>query len=110
MVPLGFFFPAVRRNVLWLWIASLLINVGMWTERFIIVIQSLSHDYLPAVWRLYAPTVWDWGLYIGTIGLFSWLMLLFVRFVPALAISELSELAVEEEEHRTNHPPEVGHA
>jgi len=96
LAPLLFFIPAARRNTAVLLIVSILINIGMWTERFIIVVQSLSHDFLPAAWRIYTPTIWDWGLYLGTIGLFSFLMLLFVRFLPALSISELSMQAVEE--------------
>ncbi|MFN8608927.1 MAG: NrfD/PsrC family molybdoenzyme membrane anchor subunit [Vulcanimicrobiota bacterium] len=96
LAPLVFFWPAARRNTVVLLVVSILINIGMWTERFIIVVQSLTHDFLPAAWRLYVPTRWDWCLYLGTFGLFSFLMLLFIRFLPALSISELSEQAIEE--------------
>jgi Ni/Fe-hydrogenase subunit HybB-like protein len=79
---------------------ALLILFGMWLERFIIVVTSLSQDFLPSSWRLYAPSWVDWGILAGSIGLFCFLFLLFLRFVPFLSMSELKhlrrELATEE--------------
>lgn len=82
----------LRRNILFLWSASLLINFGMWYERFVIVITSLSTPYLPSSWRTYEPTFWDWLTYIGTFGLFLTGMFLFMRFLPSISISEMREL------------------
>jgi Ni/Fe-hydrogenase subunit HybB-like protein len=82
----------IRLNVLALWLLSLVINVGMWLERFIIVVTSLHRSFITAEWGMYYPTIWDWATYIGTIGLFLTLMLLFVRFLPAISIFEMREL------------------
>jgi molybdopterin-containing oxidoreductase family membrane subunit len=88
-------FPAVRRNVWMLWVLSLVVNVGMWLERFIIVVSSLHEDFLPAAWGMYYPTIWDWATYFGTIGLFLALLFLFLRFLPVISIFEMRELVVE---------------
>lgn len=72
-------------------VVSLFVNLGMWLERYVIVIVSLHHDYLPSSWDIYIPTFWDWSLFIGSLGFFSLLMLLFARFVPMIAIYELRE-------------------
>ena len=64
-------------------------TIGMWTERFVIVVGSLYQDFLPANWGKYVPTIWDVGLYIGTLGAFFMLYLLFVKFLPVIAISEV---------------------
>jgi hypothetical protein len=68
------------------------VNVGMWLERFIIVVTSLHRDYLPANWNMYVPTFWDWATYGGTIGLFVLLLFLFVRFMPVISIFEMRTL------------------
>jgi molybdopterin-containing oxidoreductase family membrane subunit len=82
----------LRRNVVFLWIVSILINFGMWYERFVIVVTSLSQPYLPSIWRLYQPTFWDWLTYAGTFGLFLTGMFLFMRLLPSISISEMREL------------------
>src|SRR5260370_983714 len=61
-----------------LWIISLIVNLGMWLERFVIVITSLHRDFLPSSWAMYAPTVWDWATYFGTIGFFMFMIFLFI--------------------------------
>ena len=61
---------------------SIIVNVGMWLERFVIIVTSLHRDFLPSSWGMYYPTVWDWATFIGTIGLFFTLLFLFIR-VPA---------------------------
>jgi Ni/Fe-hydrogenase subunit HybB-like protein len=73
------------------------VNVGMWLERFIIVIQSLHHDFLPSAWEIYYPTVWDWATLIGTFGLFLTLFLLFCRYLPVIALAEMRELVHHEQ-------------
>ena len=65
------------------------VNVGMWLERFVIVVTSLHRDFLPSSWDMYAGTFWDWAMYIGTIGLFFLLFLLFIRVMPMISIFEM---------------------
>jgi molybdopterin-containing oxidoreductase family membrane subunit len=92
VVPQFFWSSRFRRSPWPLFIASLLINVGMWLERFIIVCQSLHHEYLPSAWGMYYPTFWDYATFIGTIGLFLTLFILFCRYLPVIAVSEMREL------------------
>jgi Ni/Fe-hydrogenase subunit HybB-like protein len=84
-----------RRNVIWLFITSLIINVGMWAERFVIIVTSLNREFMPSMWGMYYPTIWDWATYIGTIGLFMTLMFLFIRGLPMIAIAEMRQLVAE---------------
>ncbi len=90
-------FPAVRRNLWALLAIALLTNAGMWMERVMIVVTSLHHDYMPSRWGMYYPTIWDWATLLGTIGLFVFLFLLFIRCLPMIAISEVSKLVSEED-------------
>jgi len=76
-------------NVTYLFILSLIVNTGMWFERFVIVVTSLYRDYLPSAWGTYKATKWDYMIYIGTWGLFTTLFLLFVRFLPMIPMSEI---------------------
>jgi molybdopterin-containing oxidoreductase family membrane subunit len=99
-IPQLLWFPRVRRSVIALFVLSLVINTGMWLERFVIVITSLHRDFLPSAWDMYYPTVWDWAIYVGTIGLFFALMFLFVRLLPMISIFEMRTLAP-----RRAHPP-----
>ena len=99
LIPQLFWFPACRRNVMLLWICSLIVNVGMWLERYVIVITSTSQDFLPSSWAMYYPTFWDWATFLGTIGLFLFLMFLFIRFLPVIAIAEMRELVHETDHH-----------
>src|SRR5262249_43017534 len=82
----------LRSSPLALWIVSLIILVGMWLERYMIVVTSLHRDYLPSSWGMYTPTLWDWATFIGTIGLFFALLFLFIRFLPMISISEMQAL------------------
>jgi hypothetical protein len=79
----------VRDNVVLLFILSLVINTGMWLERFIIVVTSLHRDFLPSSWGMYSPTRWDWMTFVGTLGLFFSLLFLFIRFLPMISIFEM---------------------
>jgi molybdopterin-containing oxidoreductase family membrane subunit len=90
--PFLLWFRRVRLNIWVLFILSLVINVGMWLERFIIIVTSLHRSFIPAEWDMFYPTVWDISMYIGTIGLFLSLMFLFLRFLPAISIFEMREL------------------
>ncbi len=78
-----------RINVYGLFVICQFVNVGMWLERYVIVITSLTKDFLPSSWGTYHGTFWDWMTYLGTIGFFCFLMALFVRFVPMIAIHEV---------------------
>ena len=79
----------VRGNVPLLFVISLIVNVGMWLERFVIIVTSLHRDFLPSSWAMYSPTFWDWSMFIGTIGLFLSLLFLFIRFLPMISIFEI---------------------
>ena len=82
----------IRRNPLVLFVISLVIQTGMWLERFVIVVTSLHRDFTPSAWGMYYPTIWDWATFIGTIGLFFTLFLLFIRYLPMISIFEMREL------------------
>ena len=84
-----------------MFVASLLINVGMWFERFVIV-MSLARDYLPANWGYYSPSIWDVLTLVGSFGLFFTLFLLFARFIPIVAMSEVKGVLPEADPH--HHP------
>ncbi|GMW03200.1 MAG: polysulfide reductase chain C [Candidatus Hydrogenedentota bacterium] len=92
LVPQLLWFKRVRYNLPVLWLITIVIGWGMWLERYVIVITSLSQDFLPSSWGIYHGTIWDWATYIGTIGLFLFLFMLFVRFVPMIAVFELKML------------------
>ena len=92
ITPQSLWFKRVRSNIPLLFVISLIVNVGMWLERFVIVITSLHRDYLPSSWGMYHPTKWDWATYMGTIGLFITLLFLFVRLLPMISIFEMRTL------------------
>ena len=85
----------VRSNVPALFVIALIVSVGMWLERFIIVVTSLHRDFLPSSWGMYTGTVWDWATYVGSIGLFLALLFLFIRLLPMISIFEMRELVHE---------------
>ncbi len=89
-------FPQVRRNPVILFILSIIFNIGMWLERFVIVVVSLHRDFMPSAWAMYYPTVWDWSTYLGTIGFFFVAILIFVRTLPMIASFEVKELLTHE--------------
>ena len=90
-------FKAVRRNMLALFIVAMFVNVGMWLERFVIIVTSLHRDFLPSSWGMYRPTLFDWTTFVGTIGLFLSLMFLFIRFLPMISIFEMRMILPEAE-------------
>ncbi|MBT6687849.1 MAG: polysulfide reductase NrfD [Bacteroidetes bacterium] len=89
LIPQLFWFKKIRKNITIVFIISLFINLGMWFERYVIVITSLSKDYLPSNWSSYSPTVVEVGVYVGTLGLFVCGVLLFFKYIPMIAISEV---------------------
>jgi len=94
--PQLFWFKKARQNLVILFIISIFINIGMWFERYIILISSLSEDFLPASWVAYSPTLVDIGIYVGTFGLFFCGLLLFVRYIPIIAVNEVKPIAKSE--------------
>jgi molybdopterin-containing oxidoreductase family membrane subunit len=100
VIPQLFWSEKIRRNLTIAFIISLVINLGMWYERFNIIVTSLSRSYLPSTWVTYHPTYVEVGLYVGTLGLFTAAVLLFFRYVPMIAIHEVkSVLKHNEREH-----------
>ncbi len=89
----------VRRGPWLLFALALVVNLGMWLERYVIVVASLHRDFLPSSWGMYAGTGWDWSMYVGSIGLFFALLFLFIRFLPMIAIFEMRTLLPEAHEH-----------
>ncbi len=89
LVPQLFWFKRLRANLGLLWVASVLVNVGMWFERFVIIVTSLSRDFLPSSWGYFTPTLVDVATFVGSFGLFFTLFLLFIRFAPIVAMAEV---------------------
>jgi Ni/Fe-hydrogenase subunit HybB-like protein len=92
VLPLLLFFKKIRTNLVWLFVLGILINVGMWFERFVIIIGSLAHDFLPYSWGLYKPTLIELGIAIGSFCWFLLLFFLFTKLLPSVAISEMKEM------------------
>jgi len=98
LVPQLFWFKAVRSRLWIVFVISILINIGMWYERFNIVVTSLSHNYIPANWASYSPTIIEIGLFVGTLGMFTAGCLLFFRYIPMIAVSEVKSVAKHDRE------------
>ena len=98
VVPQLLWSPRLRASVPLLFVISLVVSLGMWLERYIIVVTSLHRDFLPSSWGMYSGTIWDWATFIGTIGLFLSLLFLFIRVLPMISIFEMRELVHEERE------------
>jgi Ni/Fe-hydrogenase subunit HybB-like protein len=92
IIPLLFFFKKMRTNIFWLLVICVLINVGMWLERYVIIVTSLSHDFLPFAWGNYAPTWVELGISLGSWGFFLMLFFLFAKFLPSISITEVKEI------------------
>ena len=100
LTPQLLWIQKIRTNVIILFLMSLVINTGMWLERFVIVVISLTRDFTPSAWGRYSATFWDYAVLIGTLGLFTGLLFLFVRVLPAISIAEMRELVAHtSEEH-----------
>ena len=89
LVPQLFWFKRARRSVPVIFALSILINVGMWFERFVIIVTSLHRDFLPSSWAMYWPTLTEWGLFLGSFGIFFTLFLLFLRVFPVISVNEI---------------------
>ena len=95
IVPQTLWSKRLRTNTVWLFIMALIVSVGMWLERFVIIVTSLHRDFLPSSWGMFYPTIWDFSTFFGTIGLFVTLMFLFVRVLPMISIFEMRTLVPE---------------
>ena len=97
VIPQLLWLKRVRTKVPALFVLSLTVNLGMWLERFVIVVTSLHRDFLPSSWGMYTATRWDWAVFVGSMGLFLTLLFLFIRFLPMISIFEMRELVSETE-------------
>jgi molybdopterin-containing oxidoreductase family membrane subunit len=95
LVPQLLWSRRLRSRPVIVWVIAMFINVGMWLERFIIVVTSLHRDFLPSSWGMYSGTIWDWATFLGTIGLFLALLFLFIRFLPMISIFEMRTILPE---------------
>jgi molybdopterin-containing oxidoreductase family membrane subunit len=103
-------FKSVRLNTKLLFVLSLIFNLGMWLERFVIIVSTLNREFVPSSWGMYYPTRWDFLTYFGTIGLFLTFFFLFIRFVPMISIFEVRTLLPEANvDHGHGHGQEPGH-
>lgn len=91
-IPQLFWVPSFRRNLNVVWWVCQAVSLGMWLERFVIIPMSLTANYLPSASRMYYPTIWDFSMFFGTIGFFTFLMFLFMRFLPIINIFEMKDL------------------
>jgi molybdopterin-containing oxidoreductase family membrane subunit len=104
IAPNILWFRRVRSSPVMLFISSIVVLIGMWLERFVIIASSLAQDFLPSSWGVFEATRWDWLTYFGTIGLFLFLFFIFIRLLPMISIFEvralLPQAKVDEEAHR----------
>ncbi|MCI0555532.1 MAG: polysulfide reductase NrfD, partial [Anaerolineae bacterium] len=95
LTPQVLWFKRVRTNAAALFVIAIIVNIGMWLERFVIIVTSLHRDFLPSSWDMYHPTRWDWSMFVGSIGLFLALLFLFIRFLPMISIFEMRTILPE---------------
>ena len=107
LFPQLFWFKKVRTSIPAMFVISIIVNIGMWFERFVITVTSLSRDFLPSSWGYYSPTWVDLCTFLGSFGLFFTLFLLFLKFLPMIAISEVK--GVMPEAHAHDHEAKEGH-
>ena len=106
--PQLFWFKKIRTNVIYVFIISIFVNIGMWFERFVIIVTSLHRDYLPANWGYFSPTWVDIWTFVGSFGMFMMLFLLFLRFLPVIAISEVKGVTPQADPHHPLGGAKVG--
>ncbi|MCX6163939.1 MAG: hydrogenase, partial [Ignavibacteriae bacterium] len=87
--PQFFWFKKFRRSIPIMFVIGIIVNIGMWFERFVIIVTSLARDFLPSSWGMYTPTIYDFGILIFSFGLFFTLLLLFVKSLPVVSLSEV---------------------
>jgi Ni/Fe-hydrogenase subunit HybB-like protein len=104
-IPQLFWFKRCRTSYFWMILVAIAVTIGMWFERFVIIVISLHQDYLPSAWRIYTPTIVDFGILIGAFGLFFTLVLLFARVLPVIATTEVKQIlpGAQPAQHRGGH-------
>lgn len=108
IIPQILWSKRMRQNTLVLFLVSVVVSIGMWLERFIIIVTSLHRDFLPSSWAMYSPQIWDFTMFFGTIGLFFALLFLFIRFLPMISIFEMRTMVPEPHVDKTDRR-EAGH-
>ncbi|MCX2738943.1 NrfD/PsrC family molybdoenzyme membrane anchor subunit [Pontibacter anaerobius] len=103
ITPQLFWFRKIRRSLTATFIISIFVNIGMWFERFVIIVTSLHRDFLPSSWAMFSPTIIDIGVYVGTIGLFFTLFLLFAKFFPVVNMAEVKAILKSSSEVKHHH-------
>ncbi len=103
IAPQVLWFKSIRTNVAILFVLSIIVNVGMWLERFVIIVLSLHRDFMPSAWGMFSPTIWDWSTFVGTIGLFLTLFFLFMRLLPMISIFEMRTIVPEAKVNAEGH-------
>ena len=108
ITPQLFWFRIFRTNTVLMWVVTIFVNIGMWFERFVICCTSLSRDFLPSSWGYFTPTWVDIGMLVGSFGLFTTLFLMFCRYLPIIAVSEIKWTMSQHAhaEHRHKHGSE----
>jgi molybdopterin-containing oxidoreductase family membrane subunit len=97
LIPQALWIRRLQTKPWVLFLIAIAVNIGMWLERYVIVVVSLHRDFMPSAWGMYSGTVFDYGVLVGTIGLFVALLFLFIRLLPMISIFEMRELVHEEE-------------
>lgn len=108
--PQLFWFKKVRTSIPAMFILSIIVNIGMWFERFVIIVTSLHADYIPSAWTYFRPSVWDISLFLGTFGLFTTMFLLFCRALPVIALAEVKAILPQADPHPAHGHDDHGHA
>jgi molybdopterin-containing oxidoreductase family membrane subunit len=103
LAPQLMWIKRIRTSAVGLFITAMFVNVGMWLERFVIIPTSLHRDFLPSSWGMYHGTIWDWAMYIGSMGLFLFLLTLFLKFLPMISIFEVRMMLPEAQAHAEEH-------
>jgi molybdopterin-containing oxidoreductase family membrane subunit len=98
-IPQTFWFKKIRQNIIWIFIAAILINIGMWLERFVLIVTTLSRTFMPGSWGYFTPSFWDVSTFIGSIALFFHLFALFVRYLPMVNMSEVKSVMPQADPH-----------
>src|SRR5688500_734308 len=104
LIPQVFSVKKARSSITILFVMSIIINIGMWFERFVIITTSLHRDFLPSSWGHFTPTIWDVSTLLGSFGLFFTMFCLFVRFVPMVATSEVKTVLPQADPHGQSRP------
>ena len=92
VIPMLFIFKRFRTSIAWLLCICIFVNIGMWFERFVIIVGSVAHDFIPHAWGLYTPTAIEFGIMLGSFCLFFFLFVLFVKHLPSVSMTEIKEM------------------